>query len=65
MTQTITGKLQLPSATGGAIPMLGTTGAGSAAFNGAIDEVRISLGEVADADMLYAPPSGGLVLMYK
>ena len=65
VTQTITGKLQLPSATGGAIPMLGTTGAGSAAFNGTVDEVRISLGEVAVADMLYAPPSGGLVLMYK
>ena len=65
VTQTITGKLQLPSATGGAIPMLGTTGAGSAAFNGTIDEVRISLGEVAVGDMLYAPPSGGLVLMYK
>lgn len=65
VTQTITGKLQLPSATGGAIPMLGTTGAGSAAFNGAIDEVRVSLGEVAVGDMLYAPPSGGLVLMYK
>lgn len=63
-TQTITGKIQLPSATGGAIPMLGTTtGASSgAAFNGSIDEVRISLGEVDVADFLYAPPPGATVI---
>ena len=63
-TQTITGKIQLPSATGGAIPMLGTTtGASSgAAFNGSIDEVRISLGEVEVADFLYAPPPGATVI---
>ena len=63
-TQTITGKIQLPSATGGAIPMLGTkAGASSgAAFNGSIDEVRISLGEVDVADFLYAPPPGATVI---
>ena len=63
-TQTITGKIQLPSATGGAIPMLGTTtGASSgAAFNGSIDEVCISLGEVEVADFLYAPPPGATVI---
>lgn len=65
VTQTITGRLQLPSATGGAIPMLGTTGAGSAAFNGIIDEVRVSLGEVAIVDMLYAPPNAGLMLVFR
>ena len=66
-TETITGAIQLPSPTGGAIPILGaTTGApNGAAFTGFLDEVRISLGEVAVADMLYAPPPGGTVFFVR
>ena len=66
-TDTITGTIQIPSPTGGAIPILGaTTGSSSgAAFTGFLDEVRISLGEVAVADMLYAPPPGGTVVFVR
>lgn len=66
-TGTITGMIQLPSPTGGAIPILGaTTGSSSgAAFTGFLDEVRISLGEVAVAHMLYAPPPGGTIFFVR
>jgi hypothetical protein len=62
-TDTITGTLAIPSVTGGAIPVVGgTSGGADAAFNGAIDEVRITAGEVAVADFLYCPPPGATVL---
>ena len=66
-TETITGAIQLPSPTGGAIPILGaTTGIPDGVpFTGFLDEVRISLGEVAVADMLYAPPPGGTVFFVR
>lgn len=62
-TDTITGTLVIPSVTGGAIPVVGgTSGGADAAFNGAIDEVRITAGEVSVADFLYCPPPGATVL---
>ncbi len=62
-TDTIPGTLAIPSVTGGAIPVVGgTSGGADAAFNGAIDEVRITAGEVAVADFLYCPPPGATVL---
>jgi hypothetical protein len=61
-TGTVTGALQIPSANGGAIPVVGgTSGGADIAFNGNIDEVRISAGEVAIADMLYAPGEAGTI----
>ena len=61
-TDAITGALQIPSPTGGAIPVIGgTSGGADIAFNGNIDEVRISAGEVAIADMLYAPGEAGTI----
>ena len=65
-TDAITGALQLPGVNSGAIPMLGaTSGSGGVAFNGLIDEVRMSLGEVAEADFLYAPPPGGTTIFMR
>ncbi len=61
-TGTVTGALRIPSANGGAIPVVGgTSGGADIAFNGNIDEVRISAGEVAIADMLYAPGEAGTI----
>ena len=61
-TDTITGALQIPSANGGAIPVVGGTSGGvDAAFDGYVDEVRISAGEVAVTDMLYAPGEAGTI----
>ena len=62
-TDTITGTLQIPPPNGGALPVIGGVSGGTdPAFNGYVDEVRISAGEVAVADMLYAPGEAGTII---
>ena len=63
---TVTGEIELPAATGGAIPMVGGVSGGTdAAFNGLIDEVRISGGELGVNEMLYSPSPAGLIITFR
>lgn len=65
-TDMVTGEIELPSATGGAIPMVGGVSGGTdAAFNGLIDEVRISGGELGVNEMLYSPSPAGLIITFR
>ena len=65
-TQIITGEIEIPSANGGAIPMVGGVSGGSdASFNGLVDEVRVCSGELTIADMLYSPPDVGFTLIVR
>lgn len=65
-TATLTGKIRLPSAVGGAIPLLGATSSADAgSFSGLVDEVRITRGEIGLDDFLRLPPAPGMLLLFR
>lgn len=65
-TATLAGKIRLPSAVGGAIPLLGATSSTDAgSFAGLVDEVRITRGEIGLDDFLRLPPAPGLLLIIR
>lgn len=64
-TGAVSGLLQLPATTGGAIPVLGSAGGATGTpFNGFIDEVRLTAGAIDADDFLRVPSSGGLTIIF-